>query len=351
MCSQITDWIQSIGIDYPIIQAPMAGGATTAELVAAVANAGGLGSLGAGYLSANELAKAMQNIRQLSKRPFSVNLFIPESHQASDAAMQTACEAINQCASTLAVETQPTPAPYSPSFQAQIAVLLKEKAPIVSFTFGLLDDRLIKQFKQNNTILIGTATTVDEAAALTKNGVDAIVIQGEEAGGHRGSFLKSADKSLSPLDTLLAQAKACVSLPLIAAGGIMDGKRIAQLISAGAVAAQLGTAFLCCNESGISPSYRQALFAQTHDTTTLTKAFSGKLARGIDNAFIDCMSKKTHTILDYPIQNKLTSIMRKKAKAVGNTDYMSLWAGQSVHLGRQLDAAALIESLVNEMQR
>jgi nitronate monooxygenase len=262
--------------------------------------------------------------------------------------MQTACDAINQCAAELDIHIEPISGPYYQPFDEQINILLEEKVPIVSFTFGLLDQTIIKQFKKNNVILIGTATTAAEAQTLEENAVDAIIIQGEEAGGHRGSFLNAAEKSSHPLNDLLEQTKKVTSLPLIAAGGIMNGQRIAELITAGASAAQLGTAFLCCNESGIPSPYRQALIHQTKGTTVLTKAFSGKLARGISNSFIRCMEKQASSILDYPIQNKLTGTMRKQAKAIGNTNYMSLWAGQSVHLSRQLDAKNLIELLVDE---
>ncbi|MDF1760487.1 MAG: nitronate monooxygenase [Coxiellaceae bacterium] len=333
---------------YPIIQAPMAGGATTPELIAAVSNGGGLGSLGAGYLSAADIKQAIAKIRQLTDKPFAVNLFVPEPHAATSQQMQTACQAINQCSQTLHHEVTPVQAPYATAFNDQVAVLLAEKIPVMSFTFGIPDINIIKQFKANKTFMIGTATTLAEAEALQENQVDAIVAQSSEAGGHRGSFLDSAENSLAPLNTLLHQLAEAIDIPIIASGGIMDGQTIAQCLQAGASAAQLGSAFLCCDESGIPAAYKQLLLNQTKDNTVLTRAFSGKLARGVSNQFTQCMQTKTDTILDYPIQNKLTSTMRKIAKQQSNTEYMSLWAGQSVHKASALSAQALFTKLINE---
>lgn len=341
---------ESLPIQYPIIQAPMAGGATTPALIAAVSNAGGLGSLGAGYMAPSEIKKAIQKIRLLTDHPFSVNLFIPKPHQATTAQLQQACDSLNQCCSALGVEVHPVLGPYTQSFDDQIQVVFDENIPIVSFTFGVLDAAWIDQLKSKGVLLIGTATTVEEACFLEKAGVDQIVLQGSEAGGHRGTFLAKAENALVNLSCLLTECKQHVAVPLIAAGGIMNGREIAKMLALGADAVQMGTAFLSCHESGISAAYKAALLAQKQDKTVLTSAFSGKLARGIQNKFIDCMADKQSSILDYPIQNGLTQGIRRQSKAIHSTEFMAMWAGQSAVQCRALSAKDLMKELVTELE-
>ena len=337
-------------IKYPIIQAPMAGGPTTPELVALVSNAGGLGSIGAGYLSPDQTRTAIQKTKKLTNKPFNVNLFIPEKYQATAEQIQHSCDAINTCSSELGIDIRPIEGSYSVDFERQACVLLEEKVPVFSFTFGIPSKELIAEFKKNGITLVGTATTLDEALALEDAEVHAIVAQGSEAGGHRGSFLLSAEDSLVRLNDLLLQMIAKTKLPIIASGGIMNGKHIARLLQQGAVAAQLGTAFLCCTEAGVPDNYRAAILAQEKDNTILTRSFSGKLARAIQNNFTACMTGKTDTILDYPIQNKLTGAMRNEAKKQGNIDYLSLYAGQSAHQGRNISVVELMKLLTEEMK-
>jgi len=334
----------------PIIQAPMAGGATTPELVAAVANAGGLGSLGAGYMSPDEIRQAIRKIRQLTNNPFAVNLFIPEKHHATPEQIQKACDDINQSCVELNITVKPASGPYAPSFEEQINVVIEEKVPAFSFTFGIPDARWISQLQKNNTILIGTATTLAEAQLLEKHGIDIIVAQGSEAGGHRGTFLDKAENVLIDLASLVSQLVNHIKVPIVAAGGIMNGHGIAAALALGAAGVQMGTAFLTCTEAGIPDIYKQKLLSQRQDNTTLTRAFSGKLARGIRNKFINRMEKNKANILNYPIQNKLTQNMRKAAQEQDNADFMSLWAGQSVSLCRDTDAGKLIDTLANEMR-
>lgn len=345
-----TNLIKKLGIQFPIIQAPMAGGATTPELVAAVSNAGGLGSLGAAYMAPTEIIQAIRKIRALTKKPFSVNLFIPGEYYAKPEKMQKACDDIQNCCGELNIKIKSVAEPYAPSFEEQIYIVLEEKVPIFSFTFGMLDSKWITEFKSNQTILIGTATTLAEAYALEKSGIDIIVAQGSEAGGHRGTFLGEAEKALTGLISLIPQFVDHVKIPVIAAGGIMDARGITASMTLGAAGVQMGTAFLSCPESGVHTKYKQALLAQKQDCTAMTRAFSGKLARGIQNKFITRMAAKKGNILDYPIQNALTRIVRKKSEADGCIDFMSLWAGQSVYLSKGVSAGELINQLATEMQ-
>src|SRR3989338_1367910 len=335
---------EKLKIQYPIIQAPMAGGITTPELVSAVSNAGGLGSLGAGYMSAAEIKSAIHAIRELTNKPFAVNLFIPETHHAAENQIIKSCHNIEESCTELQLKIIPAKKPYAPSFEKQMNVLIEEKIPIFSFTFGLLDSAWINKLKKNNTILIGTATNLAEAIALEKNGVDMIVAQGSEAGGHRSTFLGEAEDSLIHLSALISQIKNKINIPIIAAGGMMNRKNIAAMLAIGASSVQMGTAFLSCHESGAHPKYKEILLLQTIDKTILTRAFSGKLARGIENKFTTRMECKKENILDYPIQNALTHSMRKMAKEKNNPDFMSLWAGQFAYLSKRMSVGELMRT-------
>jgi nitronate monooxygenase len=342
MSNQLCDVLQ---LTVPVIQAPMAGGPTTPELVAGVCNNGGLGSIGAGYLQSSALCDAIDATRQLTNQAFNVNLFVPGDYVVSDSAMQQACVAINGCISGLDVTVEPRPGPYSVDFAAQIDVLLQKKIKIVSFMFGIPGEAVLAELKKQGVFIMGTATTVDEAVLIADAGFDAIVLQGSEAGGHRGSFLRREEESLVALDMLLAAVRSQVACPLIAAGGIMQGGQVRRYLSLGASATQLGTAFLFCAEAGIVPAYRERLLQQVKDNTVLTRAFSGRLARGIRNPFTRCMAAKTDAIADYPVQNSLTQPMRQAAKGANNADYLSLWAGQQVALGRATTVCELMAAL------
>lgn len=332
-------------MDLPIIQAPMAGGITTPELIAAVSNAGGLGSLGAGYMSAEAISTAIKNIRALTDKPFAVNLFIPEVHQATQQQINQARKAVQDCCPELALTIPTIHPPYAPDFEAQLQVLLDEKVPVFSFTFGTLSPEWVDAFKKNPTQLIGTATTLTEAKLLENCGVDAIVVQGREAGGHRGTFIGQAENALIPLSELLSECMQAIQLPLIAAGAIMNSEHVKSMMLLGAAAVQSGTAFLCCPESGSHPEVKKLLLSLDGDPTTLTRAFSGKLARGIYNKFIGRMQTYEKDILNYPIQNALTTAMRKEAAKQKNIDFMSLWAGQAAHLCKSLYAEEIVAAL------
>jgi nitronate monooxygenase len=341
-----------LNISLPIIQAPMAGGATTPELIAAVSNAGGLGSLGAGYMTADEIKINVKKIKSLTNKPFSVNLFIPEKHHATDEKIKQARKSVQASCSELNFNIESIKAPYAPSFETQIHAIIEEKIPIFSFTFGILSKDCIENFKKNGITLIGTATTLAEAKLLEENNIDLIAAQGGEAGGHRGTFLESAENSLMSISSLIPLLIENIKIPVIAAGGIMTAKDIIKLLTLGASAVQMGTAFLCCLESGIHPLYKKLLLNISHDNTDhtiLTRAFSGKLARGIVNKFITRMQVHEKNILDYPMQNALTSAMRKEAAKQNNTDFMSMWAGQAAQFCKALPAAQLIGELNNEV--
>lgn len=336
-------------IELPLIQAPMAGGATTPELVAAVSNAGGLGSLGAGYMSPDEMKESIDKVRQLSDKPFSVNLFIPEEHSATQEQQAQMAEWINRACAELNVMVEPLDPPYAQPFDEQMEVVLDEKVPVFSFTFGIPDAYWIKCLKEKGIKIVGTATSLLEAKALEKTGIDAIIAQSSEAGGHRGTFMGNPTDSLIGGFSLIPQIADNANLPVIAAGGIMNAKGILAALILGADGVQMGTAFLTCTEAGIHPEYKNKLIKSEYDDTTLTTFFSGRLARGIHNKFIQSMSNSVESALDYPIQNTLTKIIRKAAAKQNNPEFMSLWAGQSAYLCEETSAEQLIVQLKNEI--
>jgi nitronate monooxygenase len=238
----------------------------------------------------------------------------------------------------------PTPTP--DPFPAQFEAVLDARPPIFSFTFGIPDGDAMSRLKSRGIAILGTATTVEEARRLEQAEVDAIVAQGAEAGAHRGTFLDSFESSMIPtLDLVRAIANA-VSLPVIATGGLMDGRDIRSALNAGALAAQLGTAFLPCPESGASEVYKRAILAAREDTTVVTRAFSGRPARGLKNTFIASLDDRQGAILPYPLQNALTRPMRTAAAQQGLADYLSLWAGQGVARACVMPAGDLVARLL-----
>lgn len=339
-----------LNVKYPIIQAPMAGGPTTPELVATVSNAGGLGALGAGYMTPDAMRTAIHAVRACTDKPFGVNLFIPSPTEAADADvtrmanhLQSISPFTTEAANVTAVKDDPK------RFSDQLGVVLSEQVPVFSFTFGVLGEAEIKQLQQRGTVVVGTATCVLEAVILEAAGVDAIVVQGFEAGGHRGSFVGNPAGSLVGTMALVPQVVDKLHVPVIASGGIMDGRGIVASLALGASAVQMGTAFLATDESGAHKAFKHSLL-HSHDTdTVLTDAFSGKLARGIRNAFINRMQDYSGGIPPYPIQNALTRPLRNWAAQESNAEYMSLWAGQSSALSRGVSAAELIRQLVAEV--
>lgn len=338
---------QRFQLPHPIIQAPMAGGPTTPALVAAVANAGGLGSLAASLLTPEQMVATAAAIRALTDRPFAINLFI-----MPDAAVntETAEQGLAYLKPTYAQFDCPLrlPTKWAESFLPQFDALLSIKPAAASFTFGLLTPAQVNALQAANIAVMGTATTVAEAIAWAEVGADAVCVQGFEAGGHRGTFLNDIDDSLVGLMALLPACVDAVSIPVIAAGGIMDGRGIVAAQALGAAAVQMGTAFLSCPEAALPTPYATALRHASGDQTRLTRLFSGKHARGIVNDFMRVHQAAETTVPAYPIQNALTGPIRAAAKAKGDAEHVSLWAGQGVGLSRQLGAAALIQQLIEE---
>lgn len=338
-----------LGIQHPLIQAPMAGGATTPELVAAVSNAGALGSFAAATLAPAAIREGVARIRQLTGRPFNVNLFILDDPAPSDADVARAQARLDPLRAELGLPPGGRPARFCEDNRAQLEALLELAPPLVSFTFGILDAATVARFHAAGSLVMGTATTVAEGRAWQAVGADLVCAQGCEAGGHRGSFLGDPQQSCIGLMALLPQVAAAVNIPVVAAGGLMDGRGIAASLLLGAQAAQLGTAFLCCPESGIPAIWKEAIRSARDDSTRLTRAFSGRFARGIANDFMQRFATAEDQVPAYPVQNALTSDIRQAALRQGRGEYLSLWAGQGVAMARSLPAAQLVQTLMAEL--
>jgi len=341
--------LRRLSIEHPVIQAPMAGGPSTPELAAAVSSAGALGSWAGGYLAPEAIRAAIREIRRLTDRPFGVNLFVPEPARTPPSAdeLAAASAALEPYRRELGLPVPERLAP-RPRFEDQLEVVLEERVPVFSFTFGALDARAVRRLRERGTCVMGTATTPREAAELERAGVDAVVAQGAEAGGHRGSFGGPPEAGLIGTLALVPQVVDRVRLPVVAAGGIMDGRGLAAVLALGAAAAQMGTAFLATPESGASPAYKEAVLAPgEEDRTALTRAFSGRLARGVRNRFM-VEVERAGAILPYPDQNALTQDIRQAAARGRRAELLSLWAGQAVPLATARGAREVVEATVTQ---
>lgn len=339
-----------VGVNYPLVQGPM-NGASPVELVTAVSNAGALGSFAASFLSPQKIVESVGLIRSGTRNSFNVNLFILDQPVASDIDLSLAQERLAGFREKLGLSPSVAPTKFAENFRDQVAAVLEVAPPVVSFTFGLLDKGTIAQFQRAGCVVVGTATTVAESLAWEEQGADMVCVSGSEAGGHRASFLGDYMQSCVGLMTLVPQVVAAVKVPVIAAGGIMNGRGIGAALLLEAQAAQLGTAFLGCPESGIAQAWRDALKEGRDDCTRLTRTFSGRYARGIVNAFMREMEPFEGEVPPYPVQNALTSEIRQAATKLGRPEFMSLWAGQGVALGRQLPAAELVRTLMDEVDQ
>jgi len=340
---------ERLGLSLPIVLAPMAGGPSTPELVAAVCNAGGLGSLGASFMSGKAIADACEKVQQRTNKAYAVNLFVPEDHKPDAAALRKASAALDGYRAEVALTAPPEKPPYLQPFEEQLAATLAARPQVYSFCFGIPDDEVLDRVRETGAAIIGTATTVAEAVLLEEAGVDAIVAQGFEAGGHRSTFAVPHDHAFIGLMALLPQIVDAVELPVIAAGGIMDGRGIAAALALGASAAQLGTAFLATEECGWGEVQRQALLASRDDSTAITDAFTGKPARGLRNRFMVEAFEKHLPKAPYPAQHGLTSDLRRAAAEQGRADLMAIWAGQGVGAIRRAATADLMQRLRDEL--
>jgi nitronate monooxygenase len=352
-----TELTRRLKIKYPIVQGPFGRGGSSALLTATVSNAGGLGSFGANDLSADAITKVAGEIRKLTDMPFGINLWVSTHDQGGDVLDEKTYQRVTELLKPYYKELAVEPPPFStvannhaPDFDEQVAALLEAQPAVFSFVFGIPPEAILAACKQRDIVTAGGASTVDEAIALDKAGVDFIVASGFEAGGHRPSFLKSAEESLMGTFSLVPRVVDQVSVPVIAAGGIADGRGVLAALTLGADAAQIGTAFLACDESGTSDLHRQILFQKEAATTGLSRSYTGRLARGISNKFAAEMKPEEASFAKYPAHSWIVAPLRAAALAQGRSDLIALWSGQSASLVRHHKADQLLAALVEEVE-
>ena len=327
-------------LKVPIVLAPLAGGPSTPELAAAVADAGGLGFLAAGYLSAQELGQRLERTRSLTRGVIGVNVFAPGPGPSDSATYRPFLERLEVWAEREDVEVG-EPRYSDDDWQAKTELLLGEGVPVISFTFGCPDASVIRPFKDRGSEVWITVTSPEEAVEAERQGADVLVVQGAEAGGHRASFVDRKGLPVYGLLPLLSLVAARSSLPMVASGGIATGHALAAVLCAGARAAQIGTAFMLSPEADTSDVHRAAL--RTDRDTALTRAFTGRLARGIRNRFLEEHSPSAP--IAYPELHYATAPMRARARQSGNPELVNLWAGEAHALAEEAPAAEIVRRL------
>ena len=347
-----TDLTRLLGCDLPIVQAPLGGGPGTPELTAAVGTAGGFGIVGGGYLDPDDLADALARTRSLTDRPFGVNLFLapPPRRTGSEAARAALARVAAQLGLDAPVPDEPRG---RPDPDGQLEVVLASDARLVTFAFGAPSRQVVGRLHDAGRLVGGTAQSAADARELAGLGVDVVVAQGAEAGGHRGGLPRAAGSGdvpgLMALLPAVVDAADAFDVPVVAAGGIADGRGVAAALVLGAQGVALGTAFLRTPEAGTGTAYRQALAHADETSTVTTSAFSGRPARGLPNAYVRAFDGEPPVeVPDFPVMNYLSRPLRTASAAAGTAEAQSLWAGQGVRLARELPAADLVAALVAE---
>ena len=341
---------EMLDLRYPIIQGPFGGGLSSVALVSAVSDAGGLGSFGAHHLQPGEIVALATQLRKATKSPFAINLWV-STHDVAEAEMTRerfakAVDRLSPLYEELAVTPPHYPDRFSATFQEQVEAVIAAAPRALSFVFGIPGHDVLQACRERGIVTIGTAITPDEALALDEAGVDVIVASGSEAGGHRGAFLANAEDSLVGTMALVRVVAEEVRTPVVAAGGIADARGIAAAFMLGAEGVQIGTAFLATEESGATPEHRALLFSRAARQTRLTRAFSGRLARGIPNRPMSELAECA-AIEPYPYQGYLLKPVVDAARGEGRTDLYSLWSGQAAPLLRHHHAGELFEALID----
>jgi len=341
-----------LGIEFPIVQGPL-GGLSSQLLTAAVSNYGGLGSFGAHGLEPHRIRDVIDEIRSLTKKPFAMNLWVSmEDERAFTSGAGEFGRALSRISPHLERfgGIKPSFAHYRPlRFEDQMRILIDTRVPVFSFIYGLPPNEILDECRRLGILLIGAATTVDEAKVLADAGVDLVAASGFEAGGHRGSFLRKAEDSLMGVMSLVPQVCDAVNVPIIAAGGIADARGILAAFALGAEAVQLGTIFLACKESGASEVHRRALLNGKTNITGLTRGFTGRLARGIKNQMMDEFKTAEAQILPYPLQRHLIRNLSVAAERSGSEAFIPMWSGQSAGLIQSSNVNAVMDKLVKDI--
>ena len=345
-----TDAARRLGIGHPIIQGPFGGGLSTPELTATVSNLGGLGSYGAHILEPDEIGPLAAELRRRTARPFALNLWVsdhdPGGREPSPAELERAWAVFEPWFRELGLGRPEPPTRYHPRFDEQVEALLEARPPVFSFVFGIPSAAILAECRRREIVTIGAATTLAEARAVDEAGVDLVLATGFEAGGHRPAFLARAEESLMGTLALTPMVADRVRAPVIAAGGIVDRRGIEAALALGAQAAQLGTAFLACAESGTTDAHRAVLRGERSERTVLTRAYTGRLARGVPNRLTDQVEKHLADLPPFPAHAWFVSRLKAAAAAAGRTDLMPLYAGQAAPNLRHRTATDLMAALI-----
>lgn len=341
-----------LGIDYPILQGPFGGNLSTVELTAAVSNAGGLGAYGAYTNSPQEIYEIDKQIKGATNKPYNINLWvsdhdIPEGG-LTDEQFEKTKALYKPYYDEAGIPLPEKPAPFQSRFENQLEVILDIRPKVFSFMFGVPSDDVLEKCRQLGIVTVGAATTLDEAIFLDSKGIDMIIASGFEAGGHRPSFLKDAESSVTGTFVLLQLMREKIKTPIIAAGGIADGKGIAAALTLGASAAQIGTAFLATDESNALPVHREMLFSDAAKYTTLSRAYTGRLGRGITSRLAKDIIGKESGILPFPLQTTFIAPLRKAAIEQQKWDMILFWGGQISPILKHTKASALMNALIEE---
>jgi nitronate monooxygenase len=341
-----------LGIQYPILQGPFGGNLSSVDLVSTVSNAGGLGGYGAYTLSPQELSDVARQLKAATHKPYNINLWVSDTDAVggivSDDQFKRAQELFKSYFDELGIAMPEKPAPFKTRFENQVEVILHERPPVFSFMFGTPSADILEQCRKLGIVTIGAATTLDEAIALEAAEVDLIIASGFEAGGHRPSFLTSAESSTIGAFVLVQLIKEKVKTPIIAAGGIANGKGIAAALALGADAAQIGTAFLATDESNATAIHKQMLFSDAAKYTTLSRAFTGRLGRGITSRIAKDLLHQEKDFLPFPLQTQFMSHTRKAAIEQEKWDMILFWGGQIAPVLKHTKAGELMSALIEE---
>ena len=345
---------ETLGIKYPIIQGPFGGGLSSIELASTVSNLGGLGSFGAQPLSAEQIIETNNAICKLTDKPYAINLWVSDRDERLVTFKETEYEKLKiifkPYFDELKVEMPEMPTNLGVKYEDQVHAVLKAKPPVFSFVYGIPSKEILAECKNSNIKTIGTATTVEEAIAVEKAGVDVVVATGFEAGGHRVSFLRSAEESLMGTFSLIPQVADNLKIPFVAAGGIADGRGIAAALTLGANGVQIGTAFLATKQSNASDLHKQKIFSEDAKYTTLTKAFTGRLSRGIHSKIALETKDFEKDFAPYPMQSLFMSKLRTEAIKQNRSDLFTFWAGQSSPLVRHHESEKLFLDLIKHTE-
>ncbi|HEY4336373.1 MAG TPA: nitronate monooxygenase [Puia sp.] len=341
-----------LDIEYPILQGPFGGNLSSVELVSAVSNSGGLGGYGAYTMSPQEIYDIDREIRAATNKPYNLNLWVSDTDAPGGMATaeqhQKAKERFGAYFDELEIPFPEKPAAFASRFANQLQVVLDIRPKVFSFMFGTLPADILEECRSKGIVTVGAATTLDEALALEASGVDLIIASGFEAGGHRPSFLDSAEASTTGTFVLVQLIREKVKIPVIAAGGIATGRGIAAALILGADAAQIGTAFLATDESNALPVHKEMLFSDAAKYTTLTRAFTGRLGRGLTSRISREHAGKEPAHLPFPLQTTLMSSLRKAAIDRQKWDMILFWGGQIAPLLKHRKARHLMNSLIEE---